>query len=242
MSLALLPLLLLGTPASGPETVALRTERVPAPSSPSPRASAFPVPPAPPAQWGGFYAGLAGGVSDSLADGDDLDDDLNVPFNTNTDLDSNFFGWKLYGGYRFPDTPWSVELAYVDLGELESEIVAAPPNLNAFQNQVEDEHPHSGRGLALCGRYSFEFAERFAVSAKAGGWWWSSTAEFTTIQPPGGTRTTEEVDETDIDVVAGLGFDARISGGFHGRLELERYFLDGEDTHLFSLGVFYVFQ
>ena len=265
MSQALIPLLLLSasaggkdasTPSEAPATgAASATEEVrlaPVLAAVGPVApmttvgpvapAAIPAPPADRAHWGGFYAGLSGGVTDARTEGDDLDDDLDFAFTTNSDLDSTFFGWKLYGGYRFPGTPWSLELAYVDLGELESDIVAAPPDLGAFQDAVEDEHPLTGRGVALSGRYSFEFADRFAVSAKAGGWWWDSTAEFTTIQPPGGTRTTESVDESGIDLVAGLGLEVGVWEGLHARAEVEKYWLDGDDTDLFSVGVFWVFR
>jgi len=195
-----------------------------------------------PSPWAGWYVGFSGGLTDAHTKGSEIDGDLNLAFSTNSTLDSTYFGWKLLGGYRFPTTPWSVELAYVDLGSLDTDIVAAPPNLRAFKNAVKSVYPPSGRGVELAGRYSYDFAQRFSASAKAGGWWWDSTAEFTTIQPPGGTRSTTSVGGSGIDLVLGAAFEVAIAEGFSGRLELERYWLDSHGEDLWSLGLIYTIQ
>ncbi len=236
MSPTLLPLLLAALPRLGSEPDLLPPTPEPPPVTAGARLVQDSAPPP-----GGFFLGLAGGYANSLANGDDIDDDLNLGFNTNTDLDSTVFGWKVYGGYRFPRTPVSVELSYVDLGDLEAEIRAAPPSLPPFQNLIEEHYPGSGQGVSLCGRLSFDFLERLSLSAKGGGWWWRSSAEFTTIQPPGGTQTTEKVEESGVDLIAGLGFDMRIVGGLHARLEFERYFFPRRDTDFLSAGLFYSF-
>jgi hypothetical protein len=211
-----------------------------------PSRNALEAPPMlPPAQASspldGLYLGLGIGLTDAHSSGGGVDRDLDdlVAFATDSELDSTYFGWRLVAGYRFAGGPWSVELGYTDLGDLDSEVLAAPPDLQAFRRQIEEIHPLSGKGVTLAGSYLVDFTERIGASAKLGGWWWESTAEFDTILPPAGTRSTGRVDADGIDLLFGLGAQLDVAAGFSLRADWERYFLDSDDVDLFTVGVVY---
>ncbi len=204
-----------------------------------PQESGAPAPTAP--VYSGWYGGASIGVATADTSASDLDDDLQgqVTFATDSKLQNDSFAWKVYGGYRFDESPWAMELGYIDLGRIDSVVRAAPPSVPAFVSILEDTHPIGGEGVSLGGLYHLMDTERGTLTAKAGLWWWDAASHTQVQIPPGGLGPTVEVDDTGIDPFLGLGGSYRVGAGLHARLEAEAYWIDGDELFFISLGLLY---
>lgn len=68
---------------------------------------------------------------------------------TSVNVDKPGTGWKIYGGFQFHPN-WAVELGYVDLGEVTSNVTATGiTNVNTLVQDALNAHDFSARGLTF---------------------------------------------------------------------------------------------
>jgi OOP family OmpA-OmpF porin len=179
----------------------------------------------------GWYVGAGVGVAQVDTSAGEVDAALGrLGYATTTKLDETDTAFRFYAGYRF-DAPFALELSFDDLGQVSSTIDATPPSLPAFLADVARVHPVSGEGVALRGRYFAFDREPIWVALDAGLWSWEAELDARAIT---GERAT--VDRDGIDPLLGL------SAGFHVgrrtdlRIDLTRYWIDGEPVDVALAG------
>ncbi len=180
----------------------------------------------------GSYIGVQVGAMNANASASDLDRDLSGRgYVTQSSLDDTDAGFKIYGGYRF-ESPWALELGYVDLGTVESSVSATPVNPTQFLADLADLHPFAGRGVTAAAEYFMIDRPQIDFGLRAGLWAWSSDTD---ARAAGGLRV--DVDESGVDPFVGADFLVRLSGRTSLRVQYEKYWLDGDDVDFVSLGL-----
>jgi OOP family OmpA-OmpF porin len=182
----------------------------------------------------GFYLGASAGLASADVTASDVDGDLEgLGYTTDTDLDRADLGWKVFAGYRF-EWPVALELAWTDLGEVESTIDASPPDVQAFVDDVARIHPFSGEGVSLALEVLPLDTERVSLGIKGGGWYWMADLD---VKAASGERI--GIDEDGFDPLVGAVLHVRLTSELSLRAEWERFFLPENDVDLFSLGLQY---
>ena len=145
---------------------------------------------------------------------------------------------QLYIGYDFIPS-WGVELAYVDLGDVEVSINGTVLGVDTFLDQAENIYPQTAKGWQLSGVYRYPFSGKLQLMGKAGIYQWTSdyTLELGTIP--------REVSEDGVDFSIGFGMEAGqwiMQSGFVGHINWQFYQIDGELIDFVALGVSYRFE
>jgi hypothetical protein len=180
----------------------------------------------------GFYGGLKIGNAKLDSDSGDLDNRLeDLGHATDSDLTNDDSTFAVYGGYRF-ERPFSVELGWVNLGQVESEIASTPADVDEFLDDVADEQPFLGEGVNLRGIYHFLDRERFQVGVSLGIWVWDAELE---AEAADGNRI--RISESGVDLNFGLQAQASLGNGFSVLVSVERYILDDNDANTIWIGV-----
>lgn len=151
--------------------------------------------------------------------------------------------WQVYLGYDI--TPnWGVEVAYVDLGEVETTFTGNAADIDAFLASSSDVHPNTAQGWQLSGvyRHSLNYLPQLRAAARLGAFAWRSEYSLK------GGATSREVEEDGIDLSFGLGLELGLDRirwmppGFAAHLDWDRYDIDSEAIDAFSLGLSYHFE
>lgn len=178
--------------------------------------------------FGGVYVGGSFGYSDARASTGQLQGRLaGRGQNTNVSLDDTSYGWKAFAGYRF-DWPLAVELGYTSMEGLDSTITvnSSNPNLNA---DVRREHPIKGHGVALALLVPVSW-KSLTVFGKFGGWLWDADVDINL----GGSVL--NADDDGVDLLFGAGAQYFLTSNLALRAEFERYYLDRDESDLWTLG------
>ncbi len=179
----------------------------------------------------GYYAGAKFGKSVLDTNSRNLNDALmGRGYTTSTDLENDDSTFSVYGGYRF-DEPFSVELAWVNLGQVESEISASPPNINVFLDDVADVHPFLGKGVNVKGIYHLLDRERVQLGVSLGVWFWNADVE---AEAAGGQIA--EIDESGVDLNYGIQALVPLGNGFSAAFAWERFMLDDNEADSIWVG------
>ena len=180
----------------------------------------------------GPYIGASVGVSNSAASASDLDADLAALGHTSSStLDDTNEGWKFYTGYRF-ERPFSIEVGYVQLGEITSTITTTSTDLEDFNADVAAVHPFLGSGIFLAGQFSPLDRGPVEVGLRAGVWSWDADVESKSAQ-----SGDIDVDADNVDPLLGLVVLIELSKWLELRLEYEQYYLDDSDAGFLSGGL-----
>lgn len=181
---------------------------------------------------GGFYFGLGIGLSQTDADGGDLEGDLTDAGNTidNLEFDDASEAGKVFAGYYFT-RHFGVEVGYSDLGEFESEIDSASAT-QALADDVEALHPVSPQGVYAAGVARVNLL-LVSLIFKAGIYSWEGDVETSL---PGGLSVDDEQDGTDLMYGVGVGLPI-----VPIRVELERYEVDDDSVDVLSASLVFHF-
>lgn len=180
----------------------------------------------------GYYAGVKFGKSELDTNSGDLNDALTARgYSATTDLENDDSTFSVYGGYRFAQ-PFSVELAWVNLGQVESEISATPPNLNVFLNDVADVHPFLGKGVNLKGIYHLLDRERVQLGVSLGVWFWDAD-----VEAEAASGQLVNIDESGVDLNYGLQALVPLGNSFSAVFAWERFMLDDNEADAIWFGV-----
>ena len=180
----------------------------------------------------GYYAGVKFGKSGlGTNSGDHASDLLNLGHTTSVDLENDDSTFSLYGGYRFA-LPLSLELGWVNLGQVESEIAATPANLNVFLNDVAETHPFLGKGVNLRGIVHVLDTERVQIGLGLGVWAWSAD-----VEAEAASGQIVKIDENGVDLNYALQAQISLGNGFSAVLSFEVFNLDENEADVISFGV-----
>ena len=179
----------------------------------------------------GYYAGAMVGKATLNVSASDIDSDLaDEGYSTSTMFENDDTAWNVFGGYRFQD-PYAIEVALVDLGQVESTIGASPPDLNQFLEDVSDVHPFLGQGISITGRWFVVDQDRLELSLAGGVWLWKADVEVIAA-----TGETVDIDETGLDLTFGATGTYAVDDNLDLRLSWDRMYLDGESADVFWIG------
>ena len=150
--------------------------------------------------------------------------------------------WQVYLGYDYTEN-WGVEVAYVDLGEVETTFSGTAADVDAFLASSAEVHPNTAQGWQLSGvyRHPLKYLPQFRAVARVGVFVWAS--EYTLK----GNTVSRNVDEDGIDPSFGLGLELGLDRidwmpqGFVTHIDWDRYEVDGEAVDALSLGLSYRF-
>lgn len=192
---------------------------------------------------GKWYAGAGGGFANTDIKDNDYDSDLaKLGYTTSSSIDDTSGGWKLFGGYQF--TPnWGVEAIYVDLGDVTSKTVVSSGPVGwtpqDFVDAAADVHPYSVDGIALAGTATWPVNDRFSVYAKLGAFAWQAEIK---VKCKGCTPPAKEPsDQSDIDLMGGLGAGYEVTDRISVRAEWELYGTDRDNVDFYSASLIYHF-
>lgn len=180
----------------------------------------------------GNYGGVMVGTSRLDVTSSDLDRALlDRGYTSSSDLERDDLALNVYVGHRF-ELPFAVELGYVNLGQVESQISAMPPDVNAFVGDIADVHPLLGRGIQLQGRWFAYTTQRSELSVSAGFWVWEGE-----VDAAAGSGETAEVDRDGVDPTVGIAATIGLTDRWDLRAGWDRYWLDDDAADAFWLGV-----
>ena len=151
--------------------------------------------------------------------------------------------WRLLLGYDYTSN-WGTEVAYVDLGDVDTTFSGTTADIDTFLASSDDIHPNTARGWQLSGVYHRElgFMPQLQATGRVGLFAWSS--DYTLK----GGDSSQTVEESGTDLTYGLGLDldlasvSAIPRGYSASFAWDRYEIDDEAIDLFSLGVSYHFN
>ena len=137
-------------------------------------------------------------------------------------------GWKFFVGYMFNEYV-GLQLAFVDLGDLESEFTASvpPDEIDALLESGARLLPGRGRGMSVDVVFEYPASEKFAVYMTLGMFYSEPEAEQTVAQ--GGTGQFKRKDNEQ-DVAASIGLKFKFGNKYDLRIAYERYDIDGVST------------
>lgn len=151
--------------------------------------------------------------------------------------------WRIFLGYDY--TPnWGAEVAYVDLGDVDTTFSGTTTDIDTFLSASDDIHPNTADGWQLSGVYhrELDFLPQLQATARVGLFAWSSDY---TLKGGGSSRTVEK-SGTDLTYGLGLNLDlasvSAIPPGYHASFAWDRYEIDNETVDLLSLGISYRFK
>ena len=177
-----------------------------------------------------------------LAQGDDSASKLNgqlsgAGLNAKADTDSTRRTSFLFGGgYHFTDA-LAAEVAYVNLGKVETTFTGASADAETFLKSAKDIHPQTAWGVRMTGVYRLSVADVMEVSLRAGAFSWQS--EYTL--KAGGTS--RNINESGTSLTYGLGAETAVfSPNYRIGLYYDKYDIEGEGIDVLSAGVTYLFD
>lgn len=144
---------------------------------------------------------------------------------------------QLFAGYEYLPR-WRVELAYVDLGDVEAAINGTISGINSYFTSGQDIYPQTATGWQLSSVYRYSMSGRLQLTARLGIYNW--TTDYTLESA---TRSLA-VSESGTDLSYGIGLETGrwiMAGGIVGQVNLDHYSINNEAINVLAVGVSYRF-
>lgn len=185
-----------------------------------------------------WYAGVSGGLVQGNYSSSDLISDLSAKGHTitNVSVDDDDAGWKVFGGYQFNNF-LALEGAYVDLGEMTTKFQSTTSDLTGLLNDTADVHPFFADGWALSVVGMVQPSPNWDVMGKIGAFIWESDVDIKEVAS--GQKVS--ISDSGTDLMWGVGARFKPHPNWGGRLEWERYDIDGDWADFISVGIEYRF-
>lgn len=142
------------------------------------------------------------------------------------DVDGRRIGYGIGLGYEITAN-WAVELAYLDLGQVDVDFTS----IQAVNN-LEEVHPESGDGFTLSVLYKHILDAKTNIRVRFGAFDWS--ADYQTTQGNGTVTGTDSNSGTDIYWGAGLGHQVTDELTLIG--EIQHFDFDRDNTTYLTFG------
>lgn len=187
----------------------------------------------------GWYVGAGAAWSFHTEDDGDIVGDLAALGYTSAaaDFDGDDLGGRIVVGYQF-ERPVALEVGYLAMGEAESSIDAAGvTNLAQLASDIEDVHPFLADGFTFAARANLWGSGPLTITGRLGAWAWDGTKEVLVNSNLG--PATARASESGYDLFFGAGALIGDWRGFHGTLDYERFYLDGDPVDVLSVGLQY---
>ena len=183
--------------------------------------------------WSDVYLSAAVGLAHTGAGRSDMRDAFaaNGISATVQDVENQRFGGSIGLGYPIDDI-WSVELAYLDLGEVVVDF-SAP----GVQPDLAEVHPESGAGLSLSALYQRPLGGDLQLRARLGLFAWDG--DYGTLH---GTSPVDSASDSGTDLFWGIGAGYRIDARWAVNLEFQRYDFDRDASNFLALGLEHRFR
>jgi hypothetical protein len=179
----------------------------------------------------GWYAGASMGVTEVGFSGGQLESDLAARgFTAEADVDDTDRGFALFAGHRFHERV-GIELAYVDLGDVESRVTPSGGATGAFLEALGDVHAFGGHGLALSARGTPLAWERWSLDVELGAFFWEAEVE---VDVQGGGLV--DIDESGVDPLFGAAVRYKAGERWSLLASWEEYGVDDESVSFLSVG------
>ncbi|MDH5393810.1 MAG: hypothetical protein OEY11_11540 [Gammaproteobacteria bacterium] len=187
-------------------------------------------------EWviGGSLAGLTNADEDGLLNSQLQDSGLNATASTSKSIRVI---WNLFAGYHFTKD-WGAEIAYLDLGKVETTFTGTSVDIDTFLNSAQEIHPQTAQGWLLSVNRFFPLDHDTRMKLRAGLYSW--TADYT-LQ---GSNTTRLVSESSTDLSYGLSvvFGRCYKKGTLGYISLDQTTVDETDFSVLGFGFSYCFK
>ncbi len=178
------------------------------------------------------------GANLGVAKGDNVGSPLNNQLIANginasvSSSDDTRSAWQLFGAYQYT-AAFGVELAYVDLGDVDMNFTGNASSIDAFMTSLNDVPPETAEGFRLSATWHYELAEKFQLQGKLGVFRWDS--EFTY----NGDSVVKKFKSSGNDISFGAVLEYTLTGNISANLAWDYYDIDSENVNLFSLGFSY---
>jgi len=178
-----------------------------------------------------YLLGHAGYADSDVSQSDMEGEFADIGFEANVlSTDGGRTGWGLGLGYQI-DEYWSLELDYLDLGEVD--VVSTSEQV---VSALGDIHPESGDGFTLSGLVRYPLNDRWHLRARLGLFSWD--ADYDTKRA--GKKVADDSD-SGTDLYIGVGAGYQISDRFGLNVEVQRFAFDREETIYTRLGFEWAF-
>ncbi|MDH5570280.1 MAG: porin family protein [Gammaproteobacteria bacterium] len=144
---------------------------------------------------------------------------------------------QIFAGYEYMPR-WRIELAYVDLGDVEASFNGTINGINDYFTSGQDIYPQTATGWQLSSVYRHSVSGRLQLTGRLGIYNW--TTDYT-LQAA--TRL-QGVSESGTDLSYGIGLETGrwiMAGGIVGQVNLEHYSINDEAINVLAVGVSYRF-
>jgi len=144
-------------------------------------------------------------------------------------------GWQLFTAYQFT-AALGVEVAYVDLGEVDVSFTGSASSIDAFISSIDNIGSDTAQGFRLSATYHYELAEKLKLQGRLGVFRWDNEYIYY------GDSIIKKFKNSGSDISFGLALEHVLTDSVSANLAWDHYVLDSETANLFSLGLSYRFQ
>ena len=147
----------------------------------------------------------------------------------------NRTAWQLMLAYQY--TPeWSVELGYVDLGDVATKLSGNTADINSFLTSVSDIHPQTAYGWQLSASYHYPVEETLSIVVRAGILNWRSKYRLESTEASLAVNADGNSGMFSLGIDKGLGQNKIINFNY------SQYDIDGESIPVLGVGLTYTFN
>ena len=185
-----------------------------------------------------WYVGASIGQSYADYNASDLTGDMQAYGYSITDVSVNDTdtGLKLFGGYRV-NQYFAVEAAYVDLGEVTSEMTTDAADMQQFVTDLSEATQFMTESIGLSAVGTYPVNERIHVFGKLGFHFWEANLNAFVVDGV----PYDEIDKDGVDLTWGIGYQVSINEMWSARLEYERFKADDDWIGFISVGAVVAF-
>jgi len=141
---------------------------------------------------------------------------------------------QLFTAYQFTSA-LGVEVAYVDLGEVDVGFTGSAPSIDAFISSIDNIGSDTAQGFRLSASYHYKLADKLRLQGRLGVFFWDSEQIYY------GESLVKKFKNSGSDISFGAALERVLTEKISANLAWDHYIIDSEAVDLFSLGLSYKF-
>lgn len=144
--------------------------------------------------------------------------------------------WQLYGGYDFAKR-WGVELAYLDLGMVNTTFTGTAVDIESFLNSAQEIHPQTAQGWLLSMNHYFHIDNHTRLKVRVGMYDWSADYSLQ------GGNATKQVSQQGSDLSYGVAMELGMcrATGLRSHIKWDQHTINKKEVSAIAFGVSYCF-